>query len=568
MFELNDTHLMIQDMFRQYMMNEIEPIIDDIEDGKIPLFDPLRKMVETLGIRSQMDALDLSKPLRTESREKREANPDDPMEGMEVIAGNLLVKEMSRVSPSFAFGFGVSAGLFAGNIMRRGTPEQIQNYAIPALKGDLIGAWALTEPGAGSDALGGMKTRAVKDGDHYVLNGSKTFITNAPIGDAFLVYAKYQLDSGQDSVQAFIVDRKCPGLSTGKPFKKMGVRGSPTGEVFFDDCRVPLGNILGAAITGFALLPAIGLQKSVALLAALSLANAAWGLYPGVAGRRVLAAIPRTAVIVCGIVLGVAVLLIWTPQPLVGNGTQQSRETLYYKEGLVATTLVYRDASDHRKQSMAVDRIKIGDSYGDVDMKQQGLAHFPFLLMPERSPRTILSIGPGTGILVGETAKHPSVQTLDCVEIAPTVIEGARLFDELLAMQRRVAVIGDVRGVGSYQGSPDLLFLCFATAEATARCQPVDQLVAGDDDRASVNQWQMDIYFVWLLAQMKHWLIINPQPVLDVENDKEFMIVDVEFGFMIPQLPGASTWIRPGAGVGSERPFDWTFEFGFKWIWR
>jgi spermidine synthase len=79
---------------------------------------------------------------------------------------------------------------------------------------------------------------------------------------------------------------------------------------------------------------------------------------------------------------------------------------------------------------MAVDRIKIGDSYGDVDMKQQGLAHFPFLLMPERSPRTILSIGLGTGILVGETAKHPSVQTLDCVEIAPTVIEGARLFDE------------------------------------------------------------------------------------------------------------------------------------------
>ncbi len=92
--------------------------------------------------------------------------------------------------------------------------------------------------------------------------------------------------------------------------------------------------------------------------------------------------------------------------------------------------------------------------------------------------------------------------------------------------------------------------------------------VAGDDDRASVNQWQMDIYFVWLLAQMKHWLIINPQPVVDVANKKEFMIVDVEFGFMIPQLPGASTWTRPGAGVGSDRPCDWTFEFGFKWIWR
>ena len=92
--------------------------------------------------------------------------------------------------------------------------------------------------------------------------------------------------------------------------------------------------------------------------------------------------------------------------------------------------------------------------------------------------------------------------------------------------------------------------------------------VAGDDGRPSVNQWQMDIYFVWLLAQMKHWLIINPQPVLDVENDKEFMIVDVEFGLMIPQMPGAAIHVRPGVGVGADRPFDWTFEFGFRWIWR
>jgi hypothetical protein len=92
--------------------------------------------------------------------------------------------------------------------------------------------------------------------------------------------------------------------------------------------------------------------------------------------------------------------------------------------------------------------------------------------------------------------------------------------------------------------------------------------VGGDDARAPVNEWQMDIYFVWLLAQMKHWLIFNPQLVWDVENNEEFMIADLEFGFMIPQLPGASTWIRPGAAVGTDRPFDWTFEFGFKFIWR
>jgi hypothetical protein len=92
--------------------------------------------------------------------------------------------------------------------------------------------------------------------------------------------------------------------------------------------------------------------------------------------------------------------------------------------------------------------------------------------------------------------------------------------------------------------------------------------VAGDDDRASVNQWQVDIYFVWLLAQNRNWLIINPQLVFDVENSKEFMLVDLEFGYMIPPLPGASIYIRPGAGVGEDRPLDWTFEFGFKFIWR
>ena len=92
--------------------------------------------------------------------------------------------------------------------------------------------------------------------------------------------------------------------------------------------------------------------------------------------------------------------------------------------------------------------------------------------------------------------------------------------------------------------------------------------VAGDSDRAGVNQHQVDIYFVWLLAQMRHWLIINPQLIFDVENNKEFMIADVEFGFMIPSLPGAAVHVRPGVGVGQDRPLDWTFEFGFRWVWR
>jgi len=232
--ELNENQNMIKQTFRKFMEKEVEPHVEAIEAGEETAFPLIKRMIDELDLMSMYGgAMTLE---------------EDDEDRLQFFLWPILTVEMSRVSPSFAFGFGVSAGLFASNIMRRGTPEQIQNYAVPALKGDLIGAWALTEPGAGSDALGGMKTRAVKDGDEYVLNGSKTFITNAPIGDAFLVYAKYKLDDGKDSVQAFIVDRKCPGLSTGQPFKKMGVRGSPTGEVFFDDCRVPAGNILGGGV--------------------------------------------------------------------------------------------------------------------------------------------------------------------------------------------------------------------------------------------------------------------------------------------------------------------------------
>jgi alkylation response protein AidB-like acyl-CoA dehydrogenase len=245
MFELNDSHRMIQDMFRQYMTNEIEPIIDDIEDGKIPLFDPLRKMADTLGLRSQVDAMDLSRPVTDRSRERRQPDPGDPMEGLEVIAGNLLVKEMSRVSPGAAMSFGVSTGLAGGTILAKGTVEQKETFGRPLFKLDKIGAWCLTEPGAGSDALGSMRTTAVEEGDHYVLNGSKTFITNGPVADVFVVYAKLDRGKGEREIQNFIVLREDKGLSTGKPFQKMGMKASPTSEVFFDDCHLPEDRLIG-----------------------------------------------------------------------------------------------------------------------------------------------------------------------------------------------------------------------------------------------------------------------------------------------------------------------------------
>ncbi len=92
--------------------------------------------------------------------------------------------------------------------------------------------------------------------------------------------------------------------------------------------------------------------------------------------------------------------------------------------------------------------------------------------------------------------------------------------------------------------------------------------VGGDSNRDEIEQHQLDIYFVWLLAQMRHWLIINPAAVFDVENDENFWVVDVEWGYTIPQLRGASIHLRPGAAFGEDRPFDWTFEFGIRFIWR
>jgi len=246
MLELNDTHLMMQDMFRQYMTKEIEPLMDHIEDGRIPVFDPLRKLMETLGIRSQMESLDLSRPmLGGASRERRRPDPDNPMEGMEVIAGNLLIKEMARVSPGMAMSFGVSTGLAGGTVLARGTPDQKKTYGVPLLTLDRIGAWCLTEPGAGSDALGSMRTVAREDGGQFVLNGSKTFITNGPVADIFVVYAKLDRGGARREIQNFIVLRGDPGLSTGTPFAKMGMKASPTCEVFFDDCRIPRDRLVG-----------------------------------------------------------------------------------------------------------------------------------------------------------------------------------------------------------------------------------------------------------------------------------------------------------------------------------
>lgn len=131
-----------------------------------------------------------------------------------------------------------------------GTHNQKQEYLPRMASGELIGALALTEPGAGSDATG-LSTQAVKKGDEYILNGSKTFISNAPIADVFVVVATLDKKARANGLTMFIVDKDCPGLSTGKPLKKWAADSWPTGEIFFDNCRVPEKNLLGEEYKGF-----------------------------------------------------------------------------------------------------------------------------------------------------------------------------------------------------------------------------------------------------------------------------------------------------------------------------
>jgi alkylation response protein AidB-like acyl-CoA dehydrogenase len=142
---------------------------------------------------------------------------------------------------------GVSLGLAAGTIMSRGTIEQKERWGLDLLTLEKIGAWAITEPDSGSDAIGGMKSTARRDGDEYVINGSKTFITNGPYADTIVFYAK--LDDGTDprqrKVLTFVLDKGMPGLEQSKPLRKMGLHSSPTGQLFLTDVRVGPDRLLG-----------------------------------------------------------------------------------------------------------------------------------------------------------------------------------------------------------------------------------------------------------------------------------------------------------------------------------
>ena len=254
MFQLSQPTEMVRDMVRSWVDKNLRPNLEKLDSGEMLPFDLMRSMTQQLGI-GEMAKMALEGRIeKLRAREKAGSTETDAM-GMKDLMGEggdpmimaVLTKEMSKASPGFCMGWGVSVGLAGGAIIAKGTADQIEKYALPMTTCDKIGSWCLTEPGAGSDAFGSMRSIAKPDGDGYLLNGTKTFITNGPYADTFVVYAK--VDRGQSReempVNAFILEKGMPGFTQGKPFHKMGMKDSPTGELFFDNVKLTKANLLG-----------------------------------------------------------------------------------------------------------------------------------------------------------------------------------------------------------------------------------------------------------------------------------------------------------------------------------
>ena len=169
--------------------------------------------------------------------------------GMDYLAYCIVVEELSRVDASVGVTISAHTSLAGWPLYKFGTEEQKQKYLRPMAEGKKIGAYGLTEPASGSDA-GGMKTVAKEDGDHYIINGSKIFITNGGLADIYVVFA-FTDPNDRRSTTAFIVESDFEGFSVGKKEDKMGIRSSPTTEIIFENCRVPKENILGEVGDGF-----------------------------------------------------------------------------------------------------------------------------------------------------------------------------------------------------------------------------------------------------------------------------------------------------------------------------
>lgn len=261
MIEWSDVDLAVQSAVREFIDKEVRPHVDALEAGDMEPYPIIRKLFSTFGIghmaKEALDKrLDRMRQLEASGEASRGQKPagmfgDDASAGM----GFVLVSELCRVSMGVVTGMGVSLGLTVPTIASRGTLAQQERWLPQLVTYEKVGAWAITEPDSGSDAFGGMKSYVVRDGDDYILNGQKTFITNGPDADVIVVYAK--LDDGDSTVSkrdhkvlTFVLDKGMDGFVQSKPFRKMGIHSSRTGELFFNNVRLGRDRLLGESEGG------------------------------------------------------------------------------------------------------------------------------------------------------------------------------------------------------------------------------------------------------------------------------------------------------------------------------
>jgi len=230
-FELTEEHRMIARMVREFAEKEIAPRAEEI-DATDQFPDDLFRRMGKLGI--------LGIPFPEEYGGS----------GGDYTSMVLALEEVARVSGSMAITLDAHTSLCCEPIYLFGSEEQKLKYLVPAARGEKIGAFGLTEPQAGSDA-GATRTRAVRDGSQWIINGQKIFITNGSVADFAVITAKTDPEKGTRGISSFIVEKGTPGFQVGRDEKKMGLKGSVTSELFFEDCHIPVENLLGKENEGF-----------------------------------------------------------------------------------------------------------------------------------------------------------------------------------------------------------------------------------------------------------------------------------------------------------------------------
>jgi len=224
-FELTEENRIFQEAIRDFAQKEIAPLVDEAEEKNV-----------------------FPKQLFKKMGEQGFLCPRYPIElgggGGDKITECIMMEELNKVNAGIAASLMAQSGLCTQPIYRFGSEEQKQRLLIPAIKGEKIGAFGLTEPDAGSDAAS-IKTRAVRDGDDYIINGTKIFITNGPICDYVLLAAYTDPTKRGEGINLFVVERETPGFSVSRKLDKVGNRSIETGELVFEDCRVPAKNMIG-----------------------------------------------------------------------------------------------------------------------------------------------------------------------------------------------------------------------------------------------------------------------------------------------------------------------------------